>query len=118
MGWLLALYWGLGFILLGLFLFGEGYNSDAMMQTKQTMTVTREVGDSPITIEVYPKFCSFVYSVDTFVPLVDLRHESYFLPDDNTSWGAFLIWYMRLHIAFGWIIATLLSVSLTGLLKK
>jgi len=59
-----------------------------------------------------PKFNSLVYSIDTFVPLVDLYQAKYRLPE---SWLFRLChWWL---IAFGWILTTLFIVGLTGLVR-
>jgi hypothetical protein len=59
-----------------------------------------------------PKFNSLVYSIDTFVPLVNLYQAKYWLPNNR-----FLRLYHWVHIAFGWILTTLLVVGLTGLVR-
>ena len=76
-----------------------------------------------------PKFCAMVYSLDMFVPLVDLRQANYWLPNGNRGaevfklkglrlrWGDLLCFYMWVHIIFGWIFTTLFVVGLTGLIR-
>jgi len=64
-------------------------------------------------------FHSFIYSIDTFVPFVDLHQEKYWLPNAAKGWGGVLFCtYLWLHIALGWILTTLAAVSLSGLLRK
>jgi hypothetical protein len=63
-------------------------------------------------------FNAFVYSLEVFVPLVDLHQESYWLPDANAAYGWLLRLYFWVHIAFGWISSTLLVAALTGLVRK
>lgn len=60
-----------------------------------------------------PKFNSLVYSIDTFVPLVNLYQAKYWLPK-----GRCLRLYHWTHIVFGWILTTLLVLGLTGLIRK
>lgn len=68
----------------------------------------------------YPKFHPAVYSLDAFLPLVDFHQEEYWTPID----GRILGWrwfvknvYLPIHIASGWIIATLFAASFTRLAR-
>ena len=78
----------------------------------------------------YPRFNAFVYSLETFVPLVKLELEEYWIPDANG--GRVLIWfdnfpfltvgglfrlYLWVHISLGWILTSVWVAGLTGLLK-
>ncbi len=60
-----------------------------------------------------PAFNNIVYSLDSFVPLIDFHQAKYRLPV-----GLPLRVYLWAHIAFGWILTTLLVVGLTGLVQK
>ncbi len=66
----------------------------------------------------YPCLQPFVYSVDTFLPIVDLHQEKYWRPDENTIDGRLHRVYLWLHIMFGWLLSTVLVAGLTGLVKK
>ena len=66
----------------------------------------------------YPEFNSFVYAVDTFLPIVDLHQENYWLPRGDGDWGWFFRLYLWLHIAFGWLLSTVAVFGLTGIIKK
>lgn len=66
----------------------------------------------------YPEFNSFVYSVDSFLPIVDLHQENYWLPRGDGDWGWFFRLYLWLHIAVGWLLSTVAVFGLTGLIKK
>ena len=66
----------------------------------------------------YPKFNALMYSIDMFIPIVDLRQESYWLPRYSKEHGWIYVIYMWIHIAFGWILTTLGVVGLTGIVKK
>jgi len=58
----------------------------------------------------YPKFNPAIYSIDTFLPFVDLKQETYWMPKDKT--------YLWFHIAMGWFLSSLLVAGLAGLVKK
>ncbi|MEQ8844507.1 MAG: hypothetical protein RIB58_06605 [Phycisphaerales bacterium] len=68
----------------------------------------------------YPRFHPVVYSLDALLPLVDFHQEEYWTPID----GPFLSWrwivknvYLPIHIAMGWIVATLFAASFTKLAR-
>ncbi len=94
-----ALLWILGFITIGTIAFGNGAKEGSPEQMMKD--------------GARPAFNAFVYSVDTFVPLVDLHQAKYWLP--ATPW---LCVYHWVHIGLGWVLTTLLVVGLTGLVRK
>lgn len=87
------------------------------------------VAERPPIPPSYPVFNSFIYSVDTFLPIVDLHQEEYWLPNANASvtwvWsgeeapgGKYLLWYLWFHIAIGWVVTTLVVAGFTGLVRR
>jgi hypothetical protein len=75
----------------------------------------------------YPRFEPAVYSIDVFVPFLDLHQEDYWLSTANspvcsacfgTTLGQWVRIYMWLHIAFGWLLSTLAALSITGLVRR
>jgi len=111
---------GLAIIVFGTFLFRIGFKNDLMVDTKDSENASSV------------KFQALVYSIDMFVPLVDLYQAKYWLPDPvqqgewrpfNLSWfkvpvsGSSLRRYLWFHIIAGWILTTLLVVGLTGLIR-
>jgi hypothetical protein len=113
------LAFGLAMVLLGWLTFSEGYNSGLVLRSSDP---NKTLGTTN------PSFSPFVYSVDTFLPIVDLHQESYWLPDadrkcilsDGTKveGGRYLRWYLWGHIALGWIVSTLSVASLSGLIRR
>ena len=76
----------------------------------------------------YPEFNALVYSLDVFVPTVDLGQEDYWLPTSAKSTDGsevvtepvsvrLLRCYMWTHIISGWILTPLLALSLKGMFK-
>ncbi|WP_205514289.1 hypothetical protein [Longitalea arenae] len=65
--------------------------------------------------ETQPGFNAFIYSLDVFLPIVDLKQEVYWLPIHG---GSFYMTYYWVHIFLGWLITTLAVVGLTGIVKK
>ena len=62
----------------------------------------------------YPRFNPWTYSLDTFLPIVDLHHESYWTPKEG--WRRWF--YQPFHILMGWVVVTLFVVSFTGLMRR
>ncbi len=60
-----------------------------------------------------PAFHALVYSIDVFVPLIDLCQAKFYLPKDG--WVQVYHW---VHIGAGWVLSTLLAVGLTGLVRR
>lgn len=125
--------WGVAaFVVLGWILFGLGYWGGIITPHSESAYVK---GDTGITIpgdernlsDVYPKFHFLLYSVDTFVPLIDLHQSKYWLPNANRGpelfnikgWhtGGLLRFYLWFHIFMGWALTTLLVVGLTGKMR-
>ncbi len=78
----------------------------------------------------YPRLKLLVYSLDAFVPLVDLHQVRYWLPnikkipmidpDLHPLWrvmGIITPVYFWVHILLGWVVTTLLVVGLTGIIR-
>lgn len=126
---------GIGFVivLLGCGLFWAGFDKQIIRPTKETKYVYYNLyGDvNPQTSKNYPKFNAFIYSLDVFLPLVDLHQLNYWLPDANRDFelvkirefsvrmsGSFLYWYIWFEILSGWVITTLLVASITRLARS
>jgi hypothetical protein len=80
--------------------------------------MSQKFTDSGIEPSTYPKFNNWVYSVDTFVPFVNLHQEEYWLPDASRPRGWFFRGYIWIHIILGWVFSTLAALSLTGIVRK
>lgn len=95
-----AALWMLGFWVLGSALFGWAAcaKNSGLVQVKEGTC---------------PTFNALIYSLDTFVPLIDLHQAKYRLP---TWW--WLRWYLWFHIICGWALTTLLVVGLSGLVHQ
>ena len=60
----------------------------------------------------YPCFHGFVYAVDTAVPLVDLRQQSYWIP---IGWHQWVMWGVT---AAGWLLVSAVAIGLTLLFRE
>lgn len=65
-----------------------------------------------------PCFEPLVYSVDVFLPILDLRQDSYWLPIGPGPYELFYRIYFWMHIIIGWVLTTVGVAGLTGLVKK
>jgi hypothetical protein len=79
----------------------------------------------------YPKFQAFVYSLDCFLPIIDLRQKGYWVPNANRGseivmtpidlrvrWGGLLRFYLWFHTLVGWAFTTLCVAGFTGLVRR
>ena len=110
----------LALLAFGVGFFYVGFNSGVMVPT----------GTKPIPKD-YPIYSAVVYSIDTFVPILDMRQSKHYRPD-ATAHGAFdmgegffmpvhgyvILIYFWIHILAGWILTTIFIVGLTGAIKQ
>jgi hypothetical protein len=123
-----ALWWILAFVILGTVLFGWGYSIRAVSPTEEAAYESfMQNGTTP---PHYPHFNAFVYSLENFLPVVDLNQGVYWRPNPSHDTGAsarsetegrryfgtFLHWYLWIHILAGWILTPLLAAGLSGLI--
>ena len=66
----------------------------------------------------YPEFNQFWLSVDIFIPLFNLHQETHWIPARDERGGVpwITLWYW-IEIVAGWILTSLLLLSITGLLR-
>lgn len=123
-----ALWWILAFVMLGTILFGWGYSVRAVSPTDEA--AYESFIQSGTTPPHYPRFNAFVYSLENFLPVVDLHQGEYWRPnpsygtegrkhsevEDRRYSGTLLRWYLWIHILAGWILTPLLAAGLSGLI--
>jgi hypothetical protein len=113
-----AFWWILGSIVLGWILFQNGFDSEIMTPTKSWAYVSEKDRENHNISEAYPKFNALFYSLDVFMPLVDLHQVSYWLPNAKkkgkltisesfklpiTISGRVLRYYFWFQIIVGWV---------------
>ncbi len=94
--WLAAL-WLIGFLILGTWLFGSVYRGELPPANKP---------------DVQPPFQPFFYTLDLLLPVVSLHVRDAWIAHDAAQ-----VWSV-IFIIMGWILATAVVASLTGLLKR
>jgi hypothetical protein len=127
-----ALWWIAGFVGLGTILFGWGYRMRIITPTEEP--AYREFvasGEAPLH---YPVFNPLVYSLENFLPIVELQQDKYWRPntrhrvpgrakrsgaprDPSSVPSRLLRCYLWLHILAGWTITPLLFAGLSGLVR-
>ncbi len=127
-----ALWWIAGFVVLGTILFRWGYDMRLITPTEEA--AYREFVASGEAPPHYPIFNPFVYSLENFLPVVELHQDKYWRPnprhrvrgrvtlagqlrDSGSLPSRFLRWYLWVHILAGWTITPLLFAGLSGLVR-
>jgi len=111
-------------ITLGWVLFLLGFRNGLV--TPSDSAAYRAFEESGRAPNYYSRFSGAIYSLDTFLPVINFGQKTYWVPNANRGavWvgtltsGWFLRLYLWVHIAFGWLLTTLVVAGLTGLLKS
>lgn len=125
-----AIWMAIAFVFLGWFLFWIGFHYGLMMPARSDSYIDGDTGQEHRTSENYPR-SALMYSLDVFVPLVDLHQVRYWFPNVNkrvkldisNNFGiainGHVLWcYMWFETVAGWIIATMLGIGLRTVLKS
>jgi hypothetical protein len=128
-----ALWLMIGFVVLGSLLFRLGYRVGVVTPTEaDAFRQFIDIGRPP---DHYPPFNCFVYSLENFLPLVDLSQGIHWRPNPTRMRereiklagininlgkieGAALRVYLWLHILAGWILTPLFVAGLSGLVRS
>ena len=90
--------WLLGFWLVGWAVFDRAHNHHELVLAKPG--------------EAHAGFQGAIYSLDTLLPVIDLRQQATWIPRGAVQWWAWA------SIVAGWILTTAVVAALTGLLKR
>jgi hypothetical protein len=114
-----ALKWILGFIAVGALFFELGYREGVMAPASTDVLVQEKYQKYREIPKDYPTFSAWAYSIDAFIPFLDLVLERYWIPNADAGWfGAFLRIYLWFHIVVGWILSTLFLTGVTGIIRR
>jgi len=131
-----ALAISVAMILLGWFLFYQGFSHDLISPTRENAYVKTPNGHlvlgksgRPEISKDYPVFNPLVYSLESFIPLIRFDQSGSWAPNANSSTeistfhlqaptGRFLRYYLYFHIAAGWLFTSLWVGAVTGLAKS
>jgi hypothetical protein len=112
------------FVVFGWIVFTLGYRSGLIVPTEYNAYASFRY-DSTNTPQGYQRFNGFVYSLESFLPLVQLFQLSRWLPDAQRGSslvglrsGTLVRGYLWLHVIAGWFFTTMLVAGLSGLVQK
>jgi len=112
-----AIAWSVAVILAGTLTFAYTHDLGLFAPAKEMTTAA-----------LYPHFNSAAYSLDAFLPLLDLQQEQYWRPVADSRcrvvnrWsvpcGAWLQMYQWTQTVLGWLLTSLSVAGLTGLIRR
>ena len=122
---------GVGIVLIGTIVFAIGARRHLMSETKLAERVISQENESGLVTTTYPRFNAFVYSLDVFLPFVDLHQICYWIPGERSAkprsrnclmhigpyslkWSGVLRTYFWFQTLAGWTLCTLLAAAVTG----
>jgi hypothetical protein len=98
-----AFVWASLFVLIGALIFRTGYRAGYFVPVKQEGQAVH--------------FSSIGYSLDAFLPIINLHQEDLWMPADRGR-GILVQIYYWIHICLGWALITLGVAGFTGLIRK
>lgn len=102
-------------LLLGILVFYWAFSAGLMEPTNnQQASQSGQMASSVTSL----KFDSIGYSVDVFLPIVDLHQEDAWKPNLATVPGIIVQYYMYFQILAGWFFTTLAVAAVTGLVRS
>lgn len=118
----LAAAWMAVFIAGGALLVARADHLGHMVPAKERVYMDKLYAESRVLPAEYPHLQPVVYSLDVFLPFVDLQQEDYWMPTDQRGqsrvFGRGMMLWRWLHIALGWALSALFVAGITGLIKK
>jgi hypothetical protein len=127
---------GVAIVLLGALIFAIGAHRNLMAETKLAERVLSREDESGIVSPTYPRFNAIVYSLDVFLPFVDLNQVCYWIPGERSGnprlsrnclmhigsyslkWSSVLHGYLWFQTLAGWTLCTLLAAAVTGIVQS
>ncbi|MBF0324659.1 MAG: hypothetical protein HQL42_06250 [Alphaproteobacteria bacterium] len=118
----LAAVWMAVFIAGGALAVAQADHLGHMVPAKERVYMDKLYAESRVLPAEYPHLQPVVYSLDVFLPFVDLQQEDYWMPTDQRGqarvFGRGMMLWRWLHIALGWALSALFVAGITGLIKK
>jgi hypothetical protein len=127
---------GLAIILGGAIIFTIGARRNLMAETKLAEQILSGEAQPGQVSPSYPRFNAIVYSLDVFLPFVDLNQVCYWIPGVkphamqksrnclmhigpfSLKWSAVLHCYLWFQTLAGWTLCTLLAAAVTGIVQS
>ena len=111
--WRLFRYFA-AFLLLGTLVFDVAFHVDLMVPVKGLASQSANDPTSASTVGFHP----LLYSLDVFVPIIDLNQTKYWLPNTGKLGGVIVLLYQFFQSLFGWYAGIMVTALATGLLKR
>jgi hypothetical protein len=127
---------GLVIIGLGALVFAIGARRNLMAETKLAEQVLSNETQPGLVSPSYPRFNAIVYSLDVFLPFVELNQVCYWIPGEkpgsgkksrnclmhigpySLKWSSVLHGYLWFQTLAGWTLCTLLAAAVTGIVQS
>lgn len=126
-----CLMWGVLSILFGSLVFEISYHSGLMVPknvfilvgewAKVEANVPSEIySEFYLRVPEYQRFNSLIYSIDLFVPFIDLSQDEFWVLTNSygsflSGWKSYFAWFYGM---LGWLITAILAASLAGVVRK
>jgi hypothetical protein len=119
---LLALLWSFGVVLFGWAVTRVAKRAGLMRPTYPE--------NAPIAENRYERLYPLLYSLDVFLPFVNLHQEHYWWPDSQATGeltifglairvrGSIVLYYLWLQIIAGWLLSAIFIAGVTGLIRN
>jgi hypothetical protein len=107
----------MGFLIVGALIFQAAYVHGLMVPASAEVLVSEGYIKHRALPPDYPPFEGWAYALDTFLPLVSLFIEEYWIPDGSQPLGAAVRFYLWIHITAGWLLSSLFAGGLLGLVR-
>ncbi len=126
---------GIGIVIVGTVVFAIGARRHLMAETKLAERVISQEDEEGNVTTTYPRFNAFIYSLDVFLPFVDLHQICYWIPGERNTkprsrnclmhigsykvkWSGLLRTYFWFQTLAGWTLCTLLAAAVTGIVES
>jgi hypothetical protein len=127
---------GVAIIAVGALVFAIGAHRNLMAETKLAESVLPREGELGRVSPSYPRFNPLVYSLEVFIPFVNLNQVCYWIPGEKPSnqsqsrnclmhvgpyslkWSTALNGYLWFQTLAGWTLCTLLAAAVTGIVES
>ena len=127
---------GVAIVVIGTIVFAIGARRNLMAETKLAEQVLSQENEPRLVSATYPRFNPLVYSLDVFLPFVDLQQICYWLPGErlhgprpsrncllhigrwSLKWSGVLRTYFWFQTLAGWTLCTLLAAAVTGIVES
>lgn len=120
-----ALLWAAGVVVLGTALFGWAFNHNVMTPAHSAGPVSTppRIGTPPAALRT--PVTAFFYSLDTFVPILDLYQKSNWQPDLGSRAellcvraGVVVLGWVFVEKILGWVLTTLFVAAISGVVRR